>query len=87
MTNTLHERILKGVRKVSPSIKPGDYVFACHWGDALAGDPWYVGFVQCVIHYSIGYRVRIKGDQTNRDWRRAKKITKEQGEYILKNFQ
>jgi hypothetical protein len=68
------------VPKASGDLQPGDYVFACRWGDGDPGDPWCVGWVESVDLTDPYPIVRMKDNA--RGWRRAMKITEEQGHRI-----
>lgn len=60
-------------------LKRGDYVFASKWSDCDPGDPWEVGFVSLV---GDDYVV-LSGP---RHWRKAMRITQEQGHRICAEY-
>lgn len=68
------------VPNVDDSITIGDYVFASKWGDADPADPWCVGHVTYISEEAV----RINGG--SRFYRKAIKITPEQGESIVKHY-
>ena len=72
---------LDGVCQKHKTTKPdnNDYVFASKWPDGDPNDPWYVGFIED----------NIEGDGcvvNNKFYRYCLKITKEQGDKILKEY-
>jgi len=69
--------------------KPGDYVFATKWTDGTPNDPWYIGFVSCVLDFGgdIGrYRYWMKDDKSRTMYKFVRKLTKEQGTLLLKMY-
>lgn len=60
-------------------LKRGDYVFASRWSDCDPGDPWEVGFVSLV---GEDYVVL----SSPRRWRKATRITPEQGRRICAQY-
>lgn len=64
------------------SIEIGDYVFASRWGDCDPHDPWVVGFVTELDTDSV-----VVGSHSPRAYPKAMKITKEQGDRIVKAYQ
>ena len=78
--NTEQEPIV--INKDAPGdLKIGDYVFASRWSDCDPGDPWHVGHVS-----EIGPNYVVCGDVSIRHWRKAMKITAEQGARICAEF-
>lgn len=65
-------------------IKVGDYVFASKYSDGSPKDPWFVSVVT-YIEKENG-RVIYKVDGSSRLWNHAKKISKNKGEKILKEY-
>lgn len=68
-------------------IKPiqiGDYVLASRWIDADPNDPCYVGFVTAIILYKDGVKYRVDG--SNREWKHAKRISKNKGIRLLTKY-
>lgn len=59
----------------------GDYVFASRWSDCDPGDPWAVGHVS-----EIGSNYVVVGDVSPRGWRKAMRITAEQGQRIIEQY-
>lgn len=59
----------------------GDYVFASRWGDCDPGDPWAVGHVS-----EIGDGFVVLGDVNQRHWRKAMRISHEQGRRICELY-
>ena len=84
----------------SRGIKPGDYVHAAHWSDYDPNDPWRIGFVIRIIdtwrpHPTLPTRIdrsfvigEENGDYADgREYRHAKRITREEGEAFLKKHE
>jgi hypothetical protein len=63
--------------------KPGDYVFACKYSDADPNDPWYVGFILCIVIFKEGCCVIMEGDATERKYKWARHLTREEGDKII----
>jgi hypothetical protein len=68
------------VPKPTAELQVGDYVFACRWGDGEQGDPWAVGWIDSISLDQPVPHVSLSGSK--RGWRRAMKITEEQGHRI-----
>jgi len=92
---------MNAVSEVSPSDKgavlmpllcAGDYVLATKYSDGDPHDQWCVGFYHSTLDYGEGserYQV-IDGEGKQfrgNGFRRIKKISRERGEFILKNTQ
>lgn len=59
----------------------GDYVFVSRWSDCDPADPWAVGHIS-----EIGENFIVVGDVSPRWWRKAMRITEEQGRSIIEQY-
>lgn len=60
------------------------YCYVTKWSDRDPGDPWAIGFLQCVSkgnHEGQGVRYRLHDD--GRHYRHCLQINKAQGDYLL----
>jgi hypothetical protein len=64
-------------------IAVGDYVWVSRWSDQDPNDPWYVGRIQEIDYSRLGsFYIKVG----NRWWCHYRKITKEQGQAILRTY-
>jgi len=63
----------------------GEYVFVSQWCDADLRDAWCIGYLLCIIQYKDKYRYKVIGSE--REWPHVFRITKEEGEELLKRFE
>lgn len=64
----------------------GDYVFASRWPDCDPGDPWAVGFIKSIDN-GRAVVVDAAGNPIGHpSWPYCQKISKEQGDNILKHL-
>lgn len=64
-------------------MKIGEYVLATRWSDGSPHDPWAVGFLTSI---DLGrYYVQADGVSPSRGFRRCQRISREEGEWILRN--
>lgn len=64
--------------------RKGEYTLGTRWGDGDPKDPWMIGFYDGTADNRVGHYVRDSAG--NRFLaRRVKKISKERGEWLLKN--
>ena len=69
------------MRKIKkPSI--GEYVLVSRWSDHDPHDPWYIGFVNCILQYKYGFRYKVNGSL--REWPHVFRISKVEGAEWLK---
>lgn len=70
-------------------LQKGDYVLATKWSGGDPGDGWAVGFYDGILPKEAGPRCMVVdegGKQFRQNgFRRVKKISKERGEFILRN--
>lgn len=70
------------VNKPAPcDLTIGEYVFASRWSDCDPSDPWAVGHAT-----EIGPDFVVVGDVNQRRWRKAMRISKEQGQNIIELY-
>jgi hypothetical protein len=66
------------------NINIGDYVFVSRWSDGDPNDPWYVGTLKEILIDKRGTYFKVDGSELY--WKNIKKISKEEGEYIIKTY-
>jgi len=64
--------------------KINEYVFVTKWKNSTFYDPGYVGFIDALLETETEILYQVKG--SNKWWKHCYRITKEEGEKILKSY-